>query len=90
MYIYIYIYICIYTFTQPCTTTLREPRHEVYSKVLIRTIMATASFQKFNLEHWAQPLGDFNFQRACRSEHEQCFWDVRPSVRNVADRNREN
>ena len=24
-----------------------------------------ASFQKFNLEKWAQPLGDLSFQRAC-------------------------
>ena len=28
----------------------------------------TASFQKFNLENWAQPLGDLNLQMACWSE----------------------
>ena len=30
-----------------------------------------ASFQKFNLGKWAQPLGDFNIQRACLSENTQ-------------------
>ena len=28
----------------------------------------TASFQQFDLEKWAQRLGDLNFQRACRSQ----------------------
>ena len=39
----------------------------------------SANFQKLHPETWAQPLGELNFQRACRSEHEQWFWDSRPS-----------
>ena len=35
--------------------------------------------QKFNLEKWAQPLGDLNNQRAS-CEHKQWFWDLRPSI----------
>ena len=49
-----------------------------------------ASFQKLNLEKWAQPLGDLSFQRACRREHKQ--WLVRShkkttglSIPNAAD-----
>ena len=38
----------------------------------------TTSSQRFNLEKWAQPLGDLNFQRAFWSEHEQWFLDLRP------------
>ena len=44
------------------------------------TRFCAASFQKFKLDKRAQPLGDLNFQRACRSEHEQGFWDLRPSI----------
>ena len=32
----------------------------------------TASFRKFNLGKWAQPLGDLNCTRACCSENKQC------------------
>ena len=39
---------------------------------------STASFQKFNLDKWAEPLEDLNFQMAFRSEHKKWFWDVRP------------
>ena len=35
---------------------------------------------KLNLEEWAQPLGDLNFQKACWSESKQWFWDLRPSI----------
>ena len=38
------------------------------------------SFQRFNVEEWAQPLEDLNFQRAFRSERMQWFWDLRPSI----------
>ena len=37
-----------------------------------------ASFQQFNLEKRARPLGDSNFQRAVWSEHKQWFWEFRP------------
>ena len=50
----------------------------------------TASFQKFNLEKWAQPLGDLNFQRASRSDNKQWFWDLRPSTWNLATWNCDN
>ena len=61
---------------------------------LLATLSASdfclASFQKFNLEKWAQPLGDLNNQRALWSEYKQWFWDLRPSIWNLANRNHEN
>ena len=36
-----------------------------------------AGFQKFNLEAWAQPLGDSNLRRAFRSKPKQRSWDLR-------------
>ena len=44
----------------------------------------------FNLERCAQPLGDPNFQRAFRSEQNNCFWDSRPSIWSFVNRTREN
>ena len=38
-----------------------------------------AIFQEFDLDKWAQLLGDLNFQRAFRVGHKQWFWDLRPS-----------
>ena len=35
----------------------------------------TASFQTINLDKWAEPLRDLNFQRACWSETKQWVWD---------------
>ena len=49
-----------------------------------------ASFQKFNLWKWGQPLGDLNFQRASWSEHKRWFWALRPSIWNFANRIYEN
>ena len=51
---------------------------------------ATADVQKVNMDKWAQPLGDLNFQRAFRSEHKQWFWDSRPSILCFANGNCEN
>ena len=47
-------------------------------------------FQKLNLEKWDQPLGYLNFQRACRRENQQWFWDLRPSIWNCANWKYEN
>ena len=47
-------------------------------------------FTKLNLDKWAQPLGDLNFQRASWSAHKRWFWDLRPSLWNVANWNYEN
>ena len=52
MYIYIYIYTCTYTYTYIAFD----------SAPACRTL--TASFQKFDRERWAQPLGDLNCPRA--------------------------
>ena len=46
---------------------------------------STASFQKFNLEKWAQALGDLNSQMALRSENEKWIWCLKPSNRSRED-----
>ena len=53
-------------------------------------ISDTASFQKFTLEKWAQPLGNLKFHRACWFENKQWFWDFRPSNGKFANWNYEN
>ena len=52
---------------------------------MTRCATDTASFQKFNMDKWAQPLGDLNFQRASWIEHKQWFWDLRPLIWTFSD-----
>ena len=73
VHIYIYIYIYIYTCVQPNTNCqTRRTRVQKTSESLLNQHLAdqdpsgrislglacTARVQKFNLEKWAQPLGD--------------------------------
>ena len=46
--------------------TLRSPRARAarFVAMVLRMCRVMASFQKFNLDKLAQPLGDLNFQRA--------------------------
>ena len=58
------------------------------SRIVVRRLAVhTASSQKFNLGKWAQPLEDLNFHMTCWWETKQWFWELRPSIRNRANRN---
>ena len=58
-YIYIYIYIYI-----KCSQKHRQLARNFDPKDHSLKGGSTASFQQVNLEKWAQPLGDLNFQRS--------------------------
>ena len=47
-----------------CTGELSGTRSRHSKDACTSQCVTTASFQKFNPETWAQPLGDLNFQRA--------------------------
>ena len=63
--IYIYIYICIRTYIHAHRYTYQRAVRAACRATLEDGPADTTSFQKLNLEKWAQPLGVLNCQRAC-------------------------
>jgi hypothetical protein len=61
--------------TGPRTSSRKGQKSSERSRGFMRS---TASFQNFDLEKWAQPLGDLNLARACEIESKDWLCDSRP------------